>query len=113
MLTNQANGEFLKVVKAKKPVSLADARRLVEDWLLLLPIAPTTTEHLIAASELVERHRLQFWDSVILTVCAAAEIEYLLSEAMQDGATYGNVRVLNPFNPANAEIVDYLLTPLP
>ena len=113
VLTNQAIGEFLKVVRAKDYISLPEARQTAGDWALLFSIASTTTEHLIAASSLCERHRLQFWDSVILSVSAAAEVEYLLTEDMQDGAVLDGVQVVNPFNPANEELLDLLLTPAP
>lgn len=113
LLTNQAIGEFLNVVRSKTPVSLAEGRRSAADWSLLFPVVPTSTDQLIAASALSERHRLQFWDSVIITVCGAHEVDYLISEDLQDGAKLGEVRILNPFDPANADLLDALLTPVP
>ena len=112
-MTNQAVGEFLKVARAKDYISLPEARQTARDWALLFPIAPTAIKHLLAASALSEHHRLQYWDSVILAVSAAAEVQYLLTEDMHDGATYDGVQVVNPFNPANAELLDLLLTPAP
>lgn len=112
ILTNQCLGEFLNVVRRRLPERLHAARAAVEGWSVVFPIAPTTTEHLLAASVLAERHKLQFWDSVILTVAGSAQAEWLLSEDMQDGATIAGVRLLNPFNPDHAELLDALLTPL-
>lgn len=112
-LTNQVLGEFLNVVRRKSLVPLDGARQAAKDWSLLFPIAPTTTDHLLAASALAEQRRLQFWDSLILTVCAACDVDHLLTEDMQDGATVNGVTIVNPFNPANAELLDLLLTPAP
>lgn len=113
MLTNQVLGEFLKVSRTKALISVARARQLVADWALLFPVLPTAIEHLLVASELAERYRLQYWDALILTVSKAARVEYLLTEDMGDGQDYDGVVVLNPFNPANAELIDLLLTPAP
>ena len=113
MLTNQVIGEFLNVVKKKLLFSAEKARNAVADWSLLYPVAPTSTDHLIAASALSERHHLQFWDAVILTVSKSAGVNYLISEDMQDGGTLDGIQIINPFNPANAELLDLLLTPQP
>lgn len=109
LLTNQVIGEFLNVMRRKHPRLLSDARRACEAWSQLFPIAATTTTQLIEASALAERYRLQFWDSVVLTVAEAAGATWLLTEDMQDGATINGVRLLNPFDPGNAELLDALL----
>lgn len=113
VLTNQALGECLNATRRRFPALVPQARQAVESWSVVFPVAPTSTEQLIRASALAERHRLQFWDSVILTVAGDAGAEFLLSEDMQDGAMVDGVRLLNPFNPANTELLDLLLTPSP
>lgn len=99
--------------RTKAVISLARARQFVADWALLFPILPTATEDLLSASELAERYRLQYWDAVIVTVSKGAGVDYLLTEDMQDGAVIDGVRILNPFNPGNAELLNLLLTPPP
>ena len=113
VLTNQALGEFMNAVRAKLPERVAPAREVVSGWSLVFQVAPTSTDQLIQASALAERHRLQFWDSLMIVVAGAAGAEWLLTEEMHDGATYAGVRLLNPFNAANAEALDLLLTPEP
>ena len=113
VLTNQVIGEFLNVVRTKALISPAEGRRTAADWSLLFPVITTATDQLIAASALSEQYRLQFWDAVILTVAGNAGAEYLLTEDMHDGAIIGGVRLLNPFNPANAAMLADLLTPPP
>lgn len=113
ILTNQAVGEFLNVARKHLPAHVEDARDVVAEWSSVFPIAPTTTGQLIEASALAESHKLQFWDAVILVVAARAGAEWMLSEDMQDGATINGVRLLNPFEPENAELLDAILKPPP
>ena len=113
VLTNQVLGEFLKVCGTKHPARRAEARQAVSDWSLIFLVLPTGTKHLIRASEIAERHRLQFWDSLTIAVTGASETACLLTEDMQDGATINGVMLLNPFEPTNAELLDALLTPAP
>ena len=113
ILTVQALGEFLKVVRLKVPGALSLAVDEVRLWSLLFPCVHTEPADLLTAAELAERHKLQFWDSLILTVAAGAGATTLLSEDMQDGAVYNGVRVVDPFNLTNRTILDTLLTPAP
>ena len=59
---------------------------------------------------LLDRYRLGTWDARLLAVCAARGCTHLLSEDLQDGAAYGTVTVVNPFNPANAGLIGQLLS---
>lgn len=113
VLTNQIVGEFLNVIRRRMPDKVADAREAVRSWSLLFPLVPTDTAQLIAASALAARHHLQFWDSVILVVAGDAGADWLMTEDLQDGATINGVRLLDPFKPENAELLDLLLTPPP
>ena len=112
-LSVQAIGELLKVVRRKYPDHLKEAMIAVSIWSALYPIEDTLLEDVTSALELAERHRIQYWDAVILAVSARAGAKALLTEDMQDGATIAGVRLVNPFDPANRELVDALLTPLP
>lgn len=112
LLTNQAVGEFFNVVRKRLPDRLAEARAAVESWSVVFPVAATTTGDLVEASLLAQRHKLQFWDSVILVVAGGAGAECLLSEDMQDGTIVNGVRLINPFKPENTDILVALLTPL-
>ncbi len=111
ILTNQVIGEFFNVIRRKHPEHLEEADRAVASWLRIVPIAPTVSLDLLAAVRLAERYKLQFWDSVILTVAGSAGVDVMLSEDMGDGATYGGVKVINPFLPHNRAELDALLTP--
>jgi predicted nucleic acid-binding protein len=69
----------------------------------------TDQELLVAASSLVVRHRLQFWDAVILKASARGGADLLLSEDMQDGALLDGVQIVNPLDMANRATLDRLL----
>ncbi len=110
-LTEQSLIEFLDSTTRKAKLSLADAATTLRGYLsyftLLMP-QNTIVEDAIA---LLTRHKLSVWDARMLAVCAAHGCSHLLSEDMQDGARYGGVTVVNPFNPANAAMLAVLLNP--
>ena len=52
----------------------------------------------------------QIWDAVIISVCGPHGVSALFTQHMQDGQRIGGLKIVNPFNPANADEVDsYLL----
>lgn len=104
----QVLGEFLHAVRRRQSSFATTASELVEVWSRLFPCPPTHSAHIVAASHLATRRKLQFWDSVILTVAADAGAEILLTEDMQDGAQIEGVTVLNPFVEHNHEKIDAL-----
>ena len=109
-LTEQSLVEFLDATTRKAKLSLADAAITLRGYLsyftLLMP-QNTIVEDAIA---LLTAHKLSVWDARMLAVCAAHGCTHLLSEDMQDGASYGGVAVVNPFNPANATLLALLLS---
>ncbi|UZK69219.1 PIN domain-containing protein [Sphingomonas sp. S1-29] len=105
VLTSQVIGEFLNVVRRKNAAAYEEAIGLAADWSLLFATSPTQPEHVIAGARLAQRHKLQLWDSIILVSAKAMGAETLLTEDMQDGAIIDDVRIVNPFAPANAAIV--------
>jgi predicted nucleic acid-binding protein len=109
ILATQILGEFLNAVRRKMPDRMDQALGVVRLASTVFPIAPTRPEHLVAAAQLSHRHKLQFWDSVIVEVARTERVAVLLTEDMQDGATIDGVRIIDPFNPANDAIVKELL----
>lgn len=111
MFTTQALAEFLKIVRQKNFAELPKALEEVALWSLVFPCVATEPADLIVAARFSVRYKLQFWDSVILTVASGAGAQLMLSEDMQDGATYDGVKVINPFLTTNRATLDALLTP--
>jgi predicted nucleic acid-binding protein len=52
---------------------------------------------MVRAREIEHRHRLSWWDSLIVGAAQVQGCTVLLTEDLQDGANYGGVTVRNPF----------------
>jgi predicted nucleic acid-binding protein len=111
VLNDQSLIEFIHVATRKQKQTVADAARLARAWLLnfdLITAPATIVEDTVS---LMTSYPLSTWDAHMLAICAAHGCNILLSEDMTDGAVYGGVHVLNPFNPANAQTIGTLLIP--
>lgn len=106
----QVLGEFLNVCRHKQVTALEIGSELVQIWLERYDCPPTGAVDLIAAADVSDRHQLQFFDAVVLTVAKRAGATVLLSEDMQDGAEIDGVRIVNPFAPANGPVLAELLS---
>jgi len=60
-------------------------------------LVPTTTELVESAWELEERHRVAWWDALVLAAAIAAGCAHLLSEDFQPGQDFGGITVVSPF----------------
>jgi predicted nucleic acid-binding protein len=109
VLATQALGEFLWVVRRRRPDLAVDALQTLGQLREVFAIVDTSVALLAAAAELRARCRLQFWDAVIWQAAASAGANLLLSEDLQDGFRADGMRVLNPFAPANVVELDRLL----
>lgn len=110
-MTEQALFEFVHVSTRKlgmpRDQAAATARGFAEHFRIALP----GEDVLEKAMHLMSQYKIGVWDARLLAVCAAANADTLLSEDMQDGGKYGTVLVINPFEAANAAIVDRLVPP--
>lgn len=106
----QALGELV-VVMRRTGLDLQRAREAVEQWSVDLTPAPSTPQVLADALNIVERHRLQFWDSMILAASIQAGCSLLLSEDMQDGFKIRGLTVVNPLLDAPHGALVRLLEP--
>lgn len=109
IIAAQVIGEFLAVTRRKRPELFPNACELALQLPPLFRVAETNAQVMGKAMELVQGHRRQTWDAVICVASLHAGAAHLPSDDMQDGALLNGVRVLNPFNPANAETIDRLL----
>lgn len=82
--------------KLAKPLAPIDARRVVATY-AAWPVHLPGPEHVLAASEVAERHHLSFWDALILTSAAAMGATRLLTEDLQDGQIIDGVEIVDPF----------------
>lgn len=100
----QVLGEYYDVVTRKfsRQIAREDAWDDVRRFLAWNPQS-INSEVLINARGLEERHRLNWWDSLIVAAAQLQDCALLLTEDMQDGAEYGGVRIRNPFTLGVAE----------
>jgi predicted nucleic acid-binding protein len=100
----QVLSEYHDVVTRKflKPVPRQDAWDDVQRFLAWDP-QPIDREVLTLARGIEERHRLSWWDCLVVAAAQVQGCGLLLTEDMHDGADYGGVRVRNPFTLGIAE----------
>jgi predicted nucleic acid-binding protein len=107
----QSLTEFSHVAARKFGLSINSIRRRVHDWSDAIPVHAAGQEDLMAALTLVRDHRIGFWDAMLCATADRAGLQYLLSEDMQDGRQLGGLRIINPFRPENAALIDRILPP--
>ena len=111
ILLLQSLTEFSHVAARKFGLSINSIRRRVRDWRGAIPVHSAGEEDLMAALDLVRDHRIGFWDALLCATADRAGLQYLLSEDMQDGRQLGSLRIVNPFRPENAALIDRILPP--
>lgn len=82
--------------KITRPLSLAAARERIATlarWTVHVPAA----DDVLAASQLAERHRLSFWDAMIVASAASLGCSLLHTEDLNHGQVIEDVKITNPF----------------
>ncbi|MGB9791257.1 MAG: PIN domain-containing protein [Thermacetogeniaceae bacterium] len=97
-LSVQVLQEFYVTVTQKVPQPLASetAARIIEclsHWRVHTPDPCDVLE----AIDIQQRHRISFWDAMIIRSAEALGSEVIWSEDLNPGHQYGKVKVLNPF----------------
>jgi predicted nucleic acid-binding protein len=88
--------------RTSRPLSVEETRRLVQDYLSWEIVVNTPTS-VIQALDLEVRHKISFWDALILQAAESSGVAILYSEDLATGQRYGSVRVVNPLTePASA-----------
>lgn len=113
VLTQQVIGEFLNVSRKMQHLNQRRLRRIAVGFCATFPIVTTPKEALFEAFSRAEQYGLQFWDSVIVTVCLKNAVRVLVSEDFQDGLSIEGLTILNPFNPGNFDRLAAVLTEAP
>ena len=108
VLVLQALAEFYYVATRKAGLPASQARSVVEELQLLFPVTLPGATTLRAAIDLSERHRINFWDAMLLAVARQAGVATLFTEDLQDGQDYDGVRCVNPFGRTTTELTALL-----
>ena len=81
--------------KAARPLSAEEVRKLIEDY-SSWEIVVNTAESVLEALDMEVRHKISFWDALIVQAADSGGAEVLYSEDLAHGHSYGAVRVMNP-----------------
>lgn len=105
----QALGELFVVLR-RSGTPADQARTVLLEFAETFGTSSSEVRTVLSAADLVVDHKLQFWDSLILTAAADAGCTLLLSEDMQDGFVTRGLTVINPladgFHPKLAALLD-------
>jgi predicted nucleic acid-binding protein len=83
--------------KVNPPLSVDEVRRLLQDYLAWQVIV-NAPEAVVQALEIESRHKISFWDALIVHAAEVAGASTLYSEDLGDRQKFGAVRVVNPFH---------------
>ncbi len=96
---------YVTVTQKLKPgLPIIEARRDVTALLSWNP-GISNSEIIQRGWELQDRFSLSWWDSTIAAAALELGCAYLVTEDFQDGLTIDDLRVVNPFETAYAEMV--------
>lgn len=97
-VSTQVLQEFFVTVTRKipKPVSLSAAREIVAD-LLKWSVFHISGESILDAIDLQARHRISFWDAMILSSAISLGADVVFSEDLHHGMKVAGITVQNPF----------------
>jgi len=97
VISTQVLQEFYTILTSKiKQVPPKQAEALTAQ-LAQLHVVSIQPSHVLEAISLHVRHKLSFWNSLILIAAKAANARLVLSEDLGHGQIYDGVRVENPF----------------
>lgn len=97
-LSMQVLQEFYVTITRKiaRPLDYQTARQIVADlahWRLHIP----EVSDLLQTIDYQQNYQLSFWDAMIVQSATRLRCSRLFSEDLNDGQTYGDVQVINPF----------------
>jgi len=98
LLSSQVLMEFYVAATRKlpRPLDQRTAAGIVEDfgtWPVFLP----GVSDILEGARLAQRHKIHFWDAMIVRAAIALEADVLWSEDLSSGQAYEGVRVRDPF----------------
>ena len=98
VLSTQVLQEFYVSVtrKLSAPLPESDAEAAVEA-LCVLPVVTVDPSLVLRGISVARRHRLSFWDGLVVATAAAAGCRMLLSEDLRHGLELAGVSIENPF----------------
>lgn len=78
---------------------LEELRMLIQDY-FNWEVVVNTAQSILQALDIEARHKISFWDALIVQAAEGSGAGLLYSEDLAAGQRYGSVRVVNPFSQA-------------
>jgi predicted nucleic acid-binding protein len=100
-ISYQVIQEFLNVAlrKFQVPLPVEQARRYLTTVFRSLGVVHSSLGLFSEATEICSRHRLSWYDSLILAAATEAGCSVLYTEDLQHGAKLNGILIENPFRP--------------
>lgn len=97
VLSVQVLQEFYVNVTRKipSPVTPAQARSFIETY-ASWEVVESNSFTILSASEIQERHRLSFWDSLIVAAASEADADKILTEDLNHNQVLEGIKIFNP-----------------
>ena len=96
VISTQVLQEFYVTVVRQRLLQPEDAVEMVA-LLSQERVMPSSGDFVLRGITLARHHGISLWDALVVRAAIEAECEVLLSEDLQDGMRFGELRVLNPF----------------
>jgi predicted nucleic acid-binding protein len=102
VISAQVLGEFFVVVtrRIQQPLSAEQAEQVI-DLLGILPAVEIDLKLVKRAISIHKESQISYWDSLIVSAAERAGCSQILSEDLNTGQVYDDVRVTNPFDEAS------------
>ena len=95
-MSTQVAAEFCAVVTRKLKLPARVSATILEGFAHWRIYCPQLAD-IIQAVKLQERHRLSFWDSMMIYSAIQSGAQILWTEDLNDGQRFGDLTVRNPF----------------
>lgn len=98
-LSIQVLQEFYSIVTTKLKPGM-EPQQAREDLLSLSAWNPVhiNLDIIKNAWSIIDKFRISWWDSLIVSAAQTLNCDYLLTEDLQENQIFGSVQVINPFN---------------
>lgn len=96
-ISAQVYGEFFAVMTRRLYMTRKEARGAIEAFCAVMPPIPSTITAHAAALKLAAEKQVQYWDALIIAVCAEHGVTQLYTEDAPSAAKLLGVKCVSPF----------------
>ena len=93
----QVYGEFFAAMTRRQYMTRKEARAAIEAFSAVMPALPSTVTAHVATLKLAAEKQLQYWDALIIAVCAEHSVTQLYTEDAPSAAKLLGVKCVSPF----------------